>query len=234
VADLLAPPDPDHLHNPGALRWAAGSPDGPRSLTSCVIGGNNDDSVYIATRSTIKDMKLSLHPTRWRMAFTDNAAANHVPPGEDRVLTRWAIPIEMAEGWRLAAVILTPSATFGAAWKEPRTNDRRPILWFPAPPAPERLRFYVLLGEPDAPALTVLNIIGDVGRMTLKSGKRVWVIADVITMTDELQQAVDNIRAQMATRAQPASIGWAWGEVDDVPNLLDMASVLPHQPPAND
>jgi hypothetical protein len=224
---VLTPPDPIYLDGPGTLRWAAGQPDGLRSLTWSVIGARNDDSVYVGTRSTMHEMKLSLHPNRWRMAFTDQAASNHVEEGQDRVLTRWTVPAEMAPGWRLAGVIFTPSTTFREGFDEPRTSDSRPILWFPAPPPPEHLRFYVLLGEPDAPGLTVNNVIGDVGRMTLKSGRRVWVVADVITMTDEHQQAVDNIRDQMVCQADSKSLGWAWGEVEGAPNLLDLASVLP-------
>lgn len=142
------------------------------------------------------------------------------------MLTRWAIPAEMAPGWRLAAAIFTPSTTFREPFTEPRTKDGGPILWFPSPRPPEHLRFYVLLGEPDAPGLTVQNVIGDVGRMTLQSGRRVWVVADAITMTDELQQGIDQIRGQMARQADANWVGWAWGEVDGAPNLLDLASVL--------
>ncbi|WP_137146301.1 hypothetical protein [Mycolicibacterium sp. CR10] len=176
-------------------------------------------------------MKLSLHPSRWRMALTDRAARNHLAPGQDRVLTRWAVPAQIASGWQLAAVIYTPSTTFREPFDEPPTSDGRPVLWFPAPLPPEHLRFYVLLGEPESPdnAVTVNDIIGDVGRMTLRSGHRVWVIADFITMTDEHRQAVERIRSQMASRqdADAAYCGWAWGEVDGAPNLLDLASVIP-------
>jgi hypothetical protein len=223
----LTPPDPVSLDGPGALRWAAGHPDGPRSLTWTVKGARNDDSVYIGTRSMMHDIKLSLHPTTWRMAFTAEATPNYVALGDDRVVTRWAVPPEKVPGWRLGAMIFTPSTTFGGPIVEPRASDGGPILWFPAPPPPQHLRFYVLLGAPDAPGLTVENIIGDVGRMTLKSGLRVWVVADVITITDEMQQGVDEIRGRMATRADAASSGWAWGETEGAPNLLDLASVQP-------
>lgn len=228
MAEMLTPPEPVYLDGPGTLRWAAGRPDGPRSLTWSVIGGG-DGSVYVGTRSTMHDMKLSLHPNRWRMALTDRAARNQLAPDQDRVLTRWEIPAEMAPGWRLAAVIFTPSTTFREPFDEPSTSDRRPILWFPAPRPPEHLRFYVLLGDPETPdnGLTVNDVIGDVGRMTLKDGRRVWVIADFITMTDEHQQAIDGIRNRLAGQADAASVGWGWGEVNGAPNLLDLASVLP-------
>lgn len=61
MAEMLTPPDPVVLDRPGTLRWAAGQPDGPRSLTWSVIGGG-DDSVYVGTRSTMHEMKLSLQP----------------------------------------------------------------------------------------------------------------------------------------------------------------------------
>jgi hypothetical protein len=83
----------------------------------------------------------------------------------------------------------------------------------------------VLLGGADSGDLTVQNVIGDVGRMTLASGVRVWIVADVVTMTNEMQRGVDDIRGKMA--ADPSSFGWAWGEVEGAPNLLDLAAVLP-------
>ena len=175
------------------------------------------------------DQKLSLHPEHWQIAFTKPAAAKYVAAGRDRVLTRWPDRPEVAQGWRLGAVILTPSTTFRDPFTESRTSDGGPILWFPAPPPPEHLRFYVLLGEPDTGNATVKNTIGEVGRMTLKSGFRVWVVADVITMTDELQQGIDDIRGRMAGMADVLSVGWAWGAVEGSPNLLDLASVLPNE-----
>jgi hypothetical protein len=66
----------------------------------------------------------------------------------------------------------------------------------------------VLLGGADSGDLTVQNVIGDVGRMTLASGVRVWIVADVVTMTNEMQRGVDDIRGKMA--ADPSSFGWAW------------------------
>jgi hypothetical protein len=77
----LTPADPINLDGPGVIRWAAGDPNGRRSLTWVVKGARNDDSVYIGTRSTMHDMKLSLHPKHWRMAFNKDAAASQVFDG---------------------------------------------------------------------------------------------------------------------------------------------------------
>lgn len=173
----------------------------------------------------MKDMKLSLHPRRWRMALTTQAAARHLPEGSDRVLARWDVPADRWPGWRLAAAILTPAITFTAPFNERRPSDGGPILWFPAPTPPEHLRFYVLLGEPDA-GLAINNVIGDVGRMTLSSGLRVWIVADAFTVTAEHQRHIEDIRRAMALHPD-AACGWAWGEVEGIPNLLDLAALRP-------
>jgi hypothetical protein len=47
------------LDKPGTIRWASGSPDGPRSLTWQVIGARNSDDVYVGARGMMKDQKLS-------------------------------------------------------------------------------------------------------------------------------------------------------------------------------
>jgi hypothetical protein len=61
-----------------------------------------------------------------------------------------------------------------------------------------------------------------------ESGFRV-VIADFIAMSDEWQQVVDDIRNRLVDNADASSFGWAWGEVEGAPNLLDLASVLPRE-----
>jgi hypothetical protein len=127
------------------------------------------------------------------------------------------------------ASIFTPSTTLVAPFAAPRTSGGSSILWFPSPNAPWHRRFYVLLGAPESEpgSLTVNNVIGEVGRMTLKSGIRVWVIADVIEMTDEMLRGVETARAHLIGMSPDGGAGWAWGEVEGSPNLLDVASVLP-------
>jgi hypothetical protein len=214
--------DPMVLDTPGTIRWASGHPEGSRSLTWQVTGARNSDNVYVAARGMMHDMKLSLHQSGvWRWAFTQPATAKHRPAGADSLVIRYAETVQFTPGWRHGAVIRTPSATFGPAFDEPRPSDRQPIRFFPAPAEPVQLQYHVLLGEPDAPTTTIDNAIFDVGRMTLKSGKRVWVIATEWQMNDATQQSIDAVHQLVADKPE-AKAGIASGEIDGVPLLLDL------------
>lgn len=68
-------PDPDPFPAPqnrgpgGSIRWAVGSPDGPRSQSWLITGSKTDDDVYLGPRWDTGVIKLSLHRSgRWRMA----------------------------------------------------------------------------------------------------------------------------------------------------------------------
>ena len=72
----LQPPSRVMLTGPGAVRWAARSEDGRRSLTWRIRGTTNKagkDEVYTGTRQTMGDVKLSLHQADPANGF-DNAS----------------------------------------------------------------------------------------------------------------------------------------------------------------
>lgn len=128
-----------------------------RSLTWMVKGHTNEpgqDDVYIGTRQTMNDVKLSLHQADAEgreavslLAFTAEFAER---VGEKRtVLYDMAEAPEFAPGWRQAAVILTPSLSFGR-FKEKPLKKGETIQWFTEPPLPEHLKFYVVVGEAGA------------------------------------------------------------------------------------
>jgi len=153
MAEMLTPPDPLYLDRSGTLRWAAGQPNGPRFADV-----ERDRRRRQRVRPhPVNDARYEAQPSpnRWRMAFTERAARKSccAEPGS-RADTLGA---SCRDGTGLAACCgdLDASTTFRGPFAERRTKAGL-ILWFPAPRPPEHLRFYVLLGEPEAPGgLTV-------------------------------------------------------------------------------
>jgi hypothetical protein len=217
-------PDSLILDKPGTIRWASGHPGGPRSLTWQVIGARNSDDVYVGARGMMHDMKLSLHQSGvWRWAFTQPAAEKYLPAGTDSLVIRYRETVPFTDGWRHGAVIRTPSDTFGPAFDERRPSDKQPIRFFAPPDPPFHVQYHVLLGDGDAPT-TTLNDAFDVGRITLSSGKRVWIVAMLWQMNDVTQQAIAETRAR-AIADRRARAGIASGDADGTPLLLDLCSL---------
>lgn len=214
------------LDKPGTIRWASGSPDGPRSLTWQVIGARNSDDVYVGARGMMKDQKLSLHKSGvWRWAFTQPAAQKYLPPGDDPLVRRYPATDPIAPGWRHAARIRTPSTTFCPAFDEPRPKDRQPIRFFKAPdsPSPLHLEYHVLIGDAGAAPLNAGPMFV-VGGMPLTSGKWVWVIGTLWEMTDYTEQAITAI-FDLAAQHPEARAGIATGDINGVPQLIDLANI---------
>jgi hypothetical protein len=211
------------LSQPGTLRWASGSPDGPRSLTWQVIGARNSDDVYVGARGMMKDQKLSLHESgRWRWAFTQPAAQKYLPPAADALIARFSPTHPVAPGWRHAARIRTPSTTFCPAFDERRPKDRQPIRIFAAPDAPIHLEYHVLIGDADAPPLNVEGAFA-VGGMPLRSGKWVWVIGTPWEMSEYIERAI-TAAFDFTAKHPEARAGIATGDVNGVPQLIDLAN----------
>ena len=211
----------------GIIRWAVGSPEGPRSQTWMLIGRSNGD-IYLAPRHKMHEVKLSLHPTKWRMAWTEQAAAHHVPPGQDRVITRWDKPPEMRRGWRHAACVGIATSNLGAGYPEKKPSIGT-VGWFSPVPMGRSIRFDVLVAEPDHDPLAIW-LYSDVGRIDFPDGSKVWVIA---TVPDEDPEADLNIRRMRHFMAAgegygPDARSWVWGESghDRSPLLMDFSDLV--------
>lgn len=225
---VLVPPQPQVLDRPGTIRWAVGSPVGPRSHTWSVVGHPNTNDVFVGIRDHMHVMKLSLHESKWRMALTKEAAAQHLPPDTDRVVTRWNQPGEMAQGWRHAACIIVTASNMGHGYPEKRVKRGR-VSWFPAPEYPFVIRFDVMLKRPDAEPLTVGESLGEVGRMTMRSGAGVWIVGTEFATTTDYEARMANLRSEVMGSVPEGTAkvrGWAWGEIDEgVPQLVDLSGV---------
>ena len=113
------PPPPMILNQPGKIRFAAGEPTGRRSLTWTVTGWSNQagkDEVYIGNRQTMGHSKLSLHEADarrglepgWILALTDEYSKAEGFNANRRIFRLDEAP-EIAQGWRVAAKIMTPN-----------------------------------------------------------------------------------------------------------------------------
>jgi hypothetical protein len=225
---VQSPTDIVTLQTPGTIRWATGKPEGPRSLTWTVVGARNSDDVYIGTRGLMGAAKLSLHESGvWRFAFTPSGAAKvNLSCEEDRLIERYAATSDLAPGWVHAARIRTPTTTFRGAIPESRPKDKQPIRFYRAPDPPHHLEYHVLLGDSAGEQNLTVNDSFTVGKMTLTSGKRVWIIASIWQM-DEASQSVIDLANQNAANGKPGDTGFASGNADGIPIFLDLAAVRP-------
>lgn len=228
---VLIPPPSQELDKPGTIRWAVGTPEEPRSHTWSVVGHPTADDVFVGIRDHMHVIKLSLHESKWRMTYTEQAAARHVAPGEDRVVTRWNQPPEMAPGWRHAACIVITTSNLGYGYPEKRVRGGGRVSWFPPTFPRSGLRFDVMLSLPGCGQLSVGNIIGEVGRMTLRSGAGVWIVGTEFRTTRKYEAELAELRQEVyeLAKGEPAAVrGWGWGEIGDgVPQLVDLSNVLP-------
>ena len=167
-------PAPQRRKPGGSIRWAVGTPDGPRSQSWSLFGSTNHDDVYLGPRCQTGAIKLSLHRSgRWRMAWTEKYAKSvGMQDNVDRVLTRWNPPQEIRPGWRHAVTLLvTPESV---VQQPPRDGGLGKVAFFPAPNPDGGLWFRILIGQPGS-ELAVTGAV-EVGTLRLPSGGMVGVI----------------------------------------------------------
>lgn len=217
--------------SPGeSIRWAVGTPDGPRSQSWSLFGSTYDDDVYLGPRSQTRAIKLSLHRSgRWRMAWTEKYAKSvGLPEDVDRVLSRWDPPQEIRPGWRHAVTLLvTPESV---AQQSPHDSGLSKVAFFAAPNPDGGLWFRILIGQPGS-ELAVTGAV-EVGTLRLPSGGMVGVIVRPGPLLPSSGAKVAEIRAQMLAAVTAAgarrATAFAWGRMaDNAVLLIDPGPVEP-------
>jgi hypothetical protein len=98
------------MANDQAVRFAVGSPEGPRSAVWRLWASG--DHVYISARLYGTTIKASLHKSgKWRWGFTEEYAEREdtlLPPGVDRATHKWERPQEIFPGITSAFEIIVP------------------------------------------------------------------------------------------------------------------------------
>jgi len=239
-------PDPLMLSTAGYLRFALGSPSGPRSTIWTVFGSKHTDDVYIGARDTLQWVKLSLHQSgKWRRALTSvEAERRKLPDDVDRVMARWEVPEPISEGWTHAASIAIPSSSIQMDPPPFKRPKRGGINFYEIDPRSHHLRFEILIKNADAPELRVENVHAQVGRMELPSGGCVWVNAtEYMAVNDQAEADIENLRrlahanyvSEIDSDSSPEDgkpAGLAWGSSDDNgrPVIIDLGNFWEQQP----
>jgi hypothetical protein len=223
------PPPPQVVSLGGAVRFAVGDPAGLRSHTWSVVGNKTTDDIYLGLRVRMHDVKLTLHPRKWRMAFTEQAAARLLPPDMDRVLHRWDLPVELAPGWRQGATVAVPFSSLQPGLAETRPK-KGAVAFFPAPAPQWALRFDVLVGAAERGELTVSGVHGEVGRLSLASGAVVWVVATEVPVDPTYEDGLEEVRREAQRHGGLGGMerptGWAWGDGENgAPVLFDLGVI---------
>lgn len=146
------------LGKKGALRFAAGEP-GYRATIWRLWSTANTDDVYLASRQSAGEFKVSLHQSGdWRLQAIDLSKDNdthfgNLDPEQGRVLHRWSRPAPDEAGWTRAVSIHVPSEHISEVPRDAvRCTD---VRWIKAPPAGRTLLFEVVLVPVEAEQVVV-------------------------------------------------------------------------------
>jgi hypothetical protein len=184
------------------VRFAVGSPTGPRSRTWRLWVPKGKSDVYVGSRRTSNSVKLSLHePGPSRFALTSEfieASDFEAPEGRDaRLAEEWERPRTKVPERPVARPL-----SIVVPWDEvlPRgVEETGDVIWTPAPPEGTCVHFDVVYV---APGVRVTGHPGArsmgtelVGRVDLENGERVFVTSIVREMQEETRAHVDKLRS---------------------------------------
>ncbi|GAA1280979.1 hypothetical protein GCM10009609_51230 [Pseudonocardia aurantiaca] len=224
---------PQVVEREGKVRFAVGSPSGPRSQSWVVAGhtgksANRDTSndVYVGTRKQMGLMKLSLHQREWRLAVPRQTAERFAIPLADRAVAVWPPTPEIAQGagWRTSGMIVIPDSSLGPTWLE-RRMDR--VTFFPAPePGAERI-VILIVGAPGAPEFS-LNPSRDGGRLALPGGGTVRFWIEQAPTRPDLAAELPDVRRAAARMPGAVLPGHGFAHTSNrqgVPVLVDLGLI---------
>jgi len=145
-----------------ALRFAVGTPDGPRSSTWRVWVGD-DGSAFVSTRTLGGNLRVSLHASgRWRIAFADPSTPPRIGgPAGHRAFDTFRPGPEIKPGVRHGVMVVIPWLAVGLP--PGATPDARGIYWLPPPAEGQVTCVPVFLTAPD----TVVD-----GAVASRTGRR--------------------------------------------------------------
>lgn len=206
------------VKNP-VVRFAVGDPAGAQSSIWRLWTGRKHSDVYLAARTVAQDVKISLHESgNWRHAFTSEHVSGPSPlvsPDQDRAVSKWQRPPEMAPGVTMAFQILVPSSE--ATVPKQLTGGNPPgsekaTVWVPRAPAGSITHFTVLFTSSRATAATLPCWPGRrsmgtklVSRIGLPNGETVWVVAHEQRMSESQRATLAQRRVHISRLAR------AWG-----------------------
>ena len=206
-----------------ALRFAVGEP-GLRGTVWRLWASRDTDDVYLASRQTAGEVKVSLHDSGdWRLQVVDPDRPKTVVFGDvggraqGRVLDRWQRPEANTVGWVHAITIVLPERHL-----VPLPHDGVPfedVRWLPRPGRNEFVAFEVSIVTPGRGICSYRELLDSGGRLSvmdalqLASGDVAIVLA--ITAKIDAAEAADIARCEaIAAQTIPAE-----SEFDRSPEL---------------
>lgn len=187
----------------------------------------NSPDVYIGARETLGKVKLSLHPTMWRLAWVKSYAEANLPPEQDRLIRRWMPTPEIAPGWRSALFILVSSSLLGPPRSE-KTPKLGKIAWWPDPGSGGLVSFKLLLGSAHAPPLLADPGISTVGSAVLSDQRKVHLVAEYGPSGDAFERNVEE-RRRLVAQEPRAAAAWGWSTTTEgAPLMIDTVGLGPN------
>ncbi|KRF23647.1 hypothetical protein [Phycicoccus sp. Soil803] len=220
---------------PGStLRFRVSDPErGLESSTWSLAGSKRSGDLYIGGREIMSALKFSLHESGiTRMAWTSEGAVTRVPPGEDRMISRWETSEPLPAGWRVGMRMTISDSALSPMIPPLETAKVRPIRHLPPPGRGHIVDVRVLLGEPAGGGIRVEGEMEEVGRMMLGDGTRVFVVATTAPTSPEREAQLVAIRtlalaAGAADRPVPRAFAWGTDDATGVPVLIDAGDPRP-------
>lgn len=166
----------------GELRFAVGSPDGPRSARWKLWAPPHKNDVYLAYRAAGRYVKVSLHQSGdWRFQFISADIARAVGAADGtRLIQQWQRP-PADEGWTIGPMIVVPEKdVVPLALDEPMGD----VIWFPPPTAGHGVWIHVFIIEPNISGKTFAAATPG-GGFSLANGEVCLVIARYRALSEE-------------------------------------------------
>jgi len=223
-----------------AVRFAVGSPEGPRSGVWRLWASGSD--VYISARLDGGTLKASLHKSvKWRWGFTEEYEETNpfFPPRADRAIHKWERPPELFEGITSAFEIIVPPTELTMPRlplsEEAARKYTSKVHWVSPPSSEAETHFRVLFIAPDS-STPVANEV--MWKHELPTGETVELIVYEQPMTEGnkkyltsvkwwvLREVGESGKGTSLTMA-PEPRGWLYGDAEDGTRfLVDISAVF--------
>jgi hypothetical protein len=229
------------LPSGSAIRVAVAGPGALRSSVWRIWGSSNSDDVYLAPRSAVSQLKVSLHQSGdWQQSLTGEAAMKYVEKNQDRHLEQWKRPEPEEESLTRGYFILVPRT-------ELRDHDEGSDGVRFAPDAGPNgwvcIEIYLISAGKEV-QLHSENGLVELGRIALPGGGFAWIVAspirpvvDIATSMRKQREAIIKAISEgdsyvgRIVNDEPGlpTIALHWTRADGIHGAIEMAFSEPPQ-----
>jgi hypothetical protein len=175
----------------GEIRFAVGSPDGPRSAMWKLFSPKNKSDVYLAYRAAGRYVKVSLHQSgNWRFQWISPDVAREAGAIDGtRVIEQWQRPAA-DEGWTIGPMILVSERDVVPLVIDQPVDG---VKWFPAPAPGHGVWIHIFIVEPGISAKNFSDVSFG-GGFHLANGEVCVLLARQRPITPEEEQWLETQR----------------------------------------